>query len=106
MFITRKSLPRRTFLRGGGATLALPLLGANSGVTNERWFLPRVTEARHGAEMLTAVRSDNASIPVYVIVSSTDGKPLLAAAHLQALFDYGRALEADKRAGVLPNQKR
>src|SRR5262245_16038296 len=28
MFITKKSLPRRTFLRGVGATLALPLLDA------------------------------------------------------------------------------
>jgi hypothetical protein len=28
MFLTRKSLPRRTFLRGAGATLALPLLDA------------------------------------------------------------------------------
>ena len=28
MFITRKSLPRRTFLRGVGATVALPLLDA------------------------------------------------------------------------------
>ena len=28
MFITKLSLPRRTFLRGMGATLALPLLDA------------------------------------------------------------------------------
>ena len=28
MFITKMSLPRRTFLRGMGATLALPLLEA------------------------------------------------------------------------------
>ena len=28
MFITKMSLPRRTFLRGVGATLALPLLDA------------------------------------------------------------------------------
>ena len=28
MFLTKKSLPRRTFLRGAGATLALPLLDA------------------------------------------------------------------------------
>src|SRR6185436_6692605 len=28
MFLTRMSLPRRTFLRGAGATLALPLLDA------------------------------------------------------------------------------
>ena len=28
MFITRKHLPRRMFLRGAGATLALPLLDA------------------------------------------------------------------------------
>ena len=26
MFITKKSLPRRTFLRGAGVTLSLPLL--------------------------------------------------------------------------------
>ena len=28
MFITKKALPRRTFLRGMGATLALPMLDA------------------------------------------------------------------------------
>src|SRR5215208_5653712 len=28
MFITKKSIPRRTFLRGAGVTLALPLLDA------------------------------------------------------------------------------
>ena len=28
MFVTKKALPRRTFLRGVGATLALPLLDA------------------------------------------------------------------------------
>ncbi len=28
MFLTRKALPRRTFLRGLGTTLALPLLDA------------------------------------------------------------------------------
>ena len=28
MFITRKHIPRRTFLRGAGVTLALPLLDA------------------------------------------------------------------------------
>jgi len=28
MFITKKHIPRRTFLRGAGATLALPLLDA------------------------------------------------------------------------------
>src|SRR5262245_18300109 len=28
MFITKKSIPRRTFLRGAGVTLALPLLEA------------------------------------------------------------------------------
>ncbi len=28
MIVTKKALPRRTFLRGAGATLALPLLDA------------------------------------------------------------------------------
>ena len=32
MIVTKKALPRRTFLRGLGATLALPLL--------EPWSLP------------------------------------------------------------------
>jgi hypothetical protein len=40
MFITRKSLPRRTILRGLGATLALPLLDA---------MVPAMTPALRGA---------------------------------------------------------
>jgi RND superfamily putative drug exporter len=77
--------------------LASPLLKANSGVTNERWFLPKATEARIGAEILTAVRSDNASIPIYAIVSTTDGTGVLDAAHLPALVDYSKQVAQDRR---------
>jgi RND superfamily putative drug exporter len=72
--------------------VALPVLHANMGVTNERWFLPKATESRNGAEILTAVRNDNASIPIYVIVTATDGEAVLAAAHLRPLVDYAQAL--------------
>jgi putative drug exporter of the RND superfamily len=81
--------------------LALPLLKANAGVTNERWFLPRATESRIGAEMLTAVRNDNASIPVYAIVTTHDGTEILAAAHIKPLFDYSRKIAADSRVAAV-----
>jgi putative drug exporter of the RND superfamily len=81
--------------------LALPLLKANAGVTNERWFLPRATESRMGAEILTAVRNDNASIPVYAIVTTRDGTPVLAGSHIKPLFDYSRKLAADSRVAAV-----
>ena len=39
MIVTRKALPRRTFLRGMGATLTLPLLDA---------MIPSMTALLHG----------------------------------------------------------
>jgi len=44
MFITKKHIPRRTFLRGAGVTMALPLLDA---------MLPAQTSIRRLAEELT-----------------------------------------------------
>ena len=41
--------------------LGAPALHARGGFTSERWFLPAAMECRVGAEMLTAVHSDNAS---------------------------------------------
>ena len=78
-------------------TIALPVLQGNMGVTNERWFLPKTTESRIGAEILTAVRSDNASIPIYAIVTSTDGDPILAESHIKSLVEYAERLESDPR---------
>ena len=59
--------------------LSLPLLKASTGVSNERWFLPRATESRAGAEILSKLRSDNSSLTIYAIVHTDDGTPLLAA---------------------------
>jgi putative drug exporter of the RND superfamily len=81
--------------------LALPLLKANAGVTNERWFLPRATESRLGAEILTAVRNDNASIPIFAIVTTSDGSPILAPAHIKGLVDYAQKIESDTRVATL-----
>lgn len=91
--------PLVTLLLAGGCALgiAAPALRANSGFSNERWFLPQAMEARVGAEMLTAIRSENAGLAIYLIVHTTDGQPLLAASHLDALLAYGAKLEADRR---------
>jgi putative drug exporter of the RND superfamily len=100
-WITHHPLSTLIVSAGCVLALALPLLKANAGITNERWFLPQTTEARVGAEILTAVRNDNASIPVFAIVTARDGSPILAAAHIKALFDYSQKLAGDKRVAVV-----
>ena len=81
--------------------IAVPVLHANMGVTNERWFLPKSTESRRGAEILRAVRNDNASIPIYAVVTATDGQPVLAAAHLPPLLQYAGRLAQDPRIAAV-----
>jgi putative drug exporter of the RND superfamily len=81
--------------------LAAPALRMNSGVTNERWFLPPPMESRVGAELLTAVRNENASLAIYVIVRAADNLPLLAAAHLAPLFEYAERLGRDPRIAAV-----
>jgi RND superfamily putative drug exporter len=90
-----------TVLLAGGFVIALglPVLKGSSGVTNERWFLPRAVESRIGAEMLDTVRSDNASLAIHAIVRANDGAPLLAAAHHAALEAYVARLRRDARIG-------
>ena len=86
--------PLRTLIVSGACVLALalPLLKASTGVTNERWFLPRAAESRIAAEILTALPTDNASLAIYAIVRATDGLPALAPAHIKPLVDYAARL--------------
>jgi putative drug exporter of the RND superfamily len=95
--------PFRTLLVSASIVLAvaLPILHAKTGVTNERWFLPKATESRIGADILNAVRNDNASIPIYAIVTATDGAPVLEASHIKSLVDYADRLEGDKRVAAV-----
>jgi RND superfamily putative drug exporter len=46
---------------------------------------------------LTAVRSDNASIPIFAIVGTTDGTPILETSHLKPLVEYADRLQRDRR---------
>ena len=71
------------------------------GVTNERWFLPKSAESRQGADLLTAVRNDNAAIPIYVIVTASDGEPILAKAHIAGLVAYAGKLTHDERVATV-----
>jgi putative drug exporter of the RND superfamily len=91
--------PLRVLIVSGACVVALglPLTKATTGVSNERWFLPKATESRQGAEILAKVRDDNSSLTVYAIVHATDGKPILAADHIAALVDYAHRLSDDAR---------
>jgi RND superfamily putative drug exporter len=93
--------PHITLLLAGGFTLALaaPVLRLRSDFSTDRWFLPPAMESRVGADLLTAVRGENVAFGVYVLVQSTDGLPILAAAHLEPLVQYGAALARDPRVG-------
>lgn len=91
--------PLITLLVAGSCVLAVaaPLLRANSGFSNERWFLPPQMESRVGAELLRPVRGDNAALTIYLIVRGRDGLPILAPAHVAPLYDYAQRLAADAR---------
>ncbi len=91
--------PLRTLIVSGAvvASLALPVLGAQSGFSHERWFLPRGLESRIGADMLATQRSGNADLLIQALVRTTDQQPILANAHLPQLAEYSRRLESDPR---------
>jgi RND superfamily putative drug exporter len=95
--------PVTTLLLSGGLViaLALPVLSARGGVTMERWFLPPAAESRLGADLLSEVRNDSAEQSVYAIVSSSDGLPILAPAHIAPLVDYAAALTKDRRIAAV-----
>jgi RND superfamily putative drug exporter len=96
-WIVRRPVP--VLLVSGLAVLvlALPLCKASTGISNERWFLPRATESRAGAEILSTLRSDNSSLTIYAIVRAGDGQPVLAASHIAPLVEYGAKLASDPR---------
>ena len=95
--------PLLTVLASGAfvIALALPILYAHTGVTNERWFLPKTSESRIGADILATLRDDNASIPIYAIVTSTDGRPILDPTHIPALLAYADKLQNDPRVAAV-----
>jgi RND superfamily putative drug exporter len=95
--------PYLTLLLAGGCALALaaPLLRIRTGFANERWFLPPGMESRVGADLLATARGNNALLPLYVVVRTTDAQPILAAAHLEPLTDYAAALARDQRIGAV-----
>jgi putative drug exporter of the RND superfamily len=96
--------PVRTLLVSGGAVvlLALPVVGAHSGFSNEAWFMPKDLEARIGADLLSEMQADNnASTTVRVLVRATDGKAVLAEDHRQALDEYLARLRDSPRVAAV-----
>ena len=87
--------PWLTLLVAGSCllTIAAPALRLESGIANDRWFLPPKMESRVGSDLLGALRNENAGLTLYAIVAPTDGLPLLAAQHLAPLFTYAEQLK-------------
>ncbi|MDE2296468.1 MAG: MMPL family transporter [Gammaproteobacteria bacterium] len=81
--------------------LALPVLGAHSGFTNEPWFLPKGMEARVGMDMLAGVRRDAADLDLRILVRATDDGALLAPSHMAPLRAYVARLAADSRVASI-----
>jgi putative drug exporter of the RND superfamily len=96
-WILRRPLRTLVVSTGAVALLALPLLGAHSGFSHERWFLPQGLESRIGADMLAKQRSGNADLIVQALLRCTDQQPILAASHLPPLAQYLGRLEDDHR---------
>jgi putative drug exporter of the RND superfamily len=95
--------PLRTLLASGGAVvlLALPVLGAHSGFSNESWFMPKDLESRTGADLLSALPADNAALTVRVLLRTTDGQPVLSEDTLAALNEYLARLKQDPRVAAV-----
>ena len=70
--------PLRTFAAAMAVVvvLALPVFGARSGFSNESWFMPKNLESRVGADLLSAQRSDDATLVVRAVLRTTDGEPV------------------------------
>ena len=95
--------PRSTLVVSGLGVLllALPMLGARSGFSNEPWFMPRGLESRTGADLLARGRSDTAALTTRILLRATDGQPVDAPAHRAALAAYLAALHADRRVAAV-----
>ena len=95
--------PFITLFAAGGLVLAIaaPILRIHTGFANDRWFLPPGMESREGADLLASVRGENAARPIYLLVRTTDGSPLVALAHLPGLYAYARQLARDPRIAAV-----
>ena len=96
-WILRRPLRILCASAGFVGVLALPVLGAHSGFTHERWFVPLSLESRIGADLLATQQSGNADLIVQALVRATDGLPILAAAHLKDLLPYQARLQGNRR---------
>ncbi len=95
--------PRTTLLVSalGVLLLALPVLGAHSGFSNEPWFIPKNLESRVGADLLSKDRSDSAALTARVLLRATDGEPLTAQGKGAAIGAYLATLHADRRVAAV-----
>lgn len=95
--IVRRPLATTTLTVALIGVMALPVLAVRSGYSSDPNFFPAGMEARVGAEILSARGHANDSLAIDLLVQATDGRAVLDAANLPALFEYGRQLAADRR---------
>lgn len=77
--------------------LALPVLNAHSGFTDEPWLLPKNLESRVGADILAQGRTDKSALTIRILLRTTDDSRVIAPAHAAALDAYSATLSADAR---------
>src|SRR5918995_1555250 len=94
MIITRKALPRRTFLRGMGATVALPLLDA---------MLPSLELAMDLMEVVGQCDNGYACVYQNNLSWSSPSTPLPAEAHPRVVFErlFGEGGSSAERRAAL-----
>ena len=111
MFITKRHIPRRTFLRGAGVTLALPLLEAMIPATHtagadgggaQAAVHGHLLSARHGAGLLDA-RRPRARCPTQLpyILESLKKRPGADRAPERPVVEVGRTTRGNDRIGSL-----
>lgn len=95
--------PRLSLALSGGAVvvLALPVMWAQSGFTNEPWFLPRTLESRAGNEIIARLHGGNAALDLRVLLRTKDGQALLSKSHLPAIEAYLARLRGDPRIAAI-----
>jgi putative drug exporter of the RND superfamily len=76
---------------------AWPALRAENGFTSSMDWFPPAMESRVGGEILAQMGNSNAIIPLYVLVRSTTGSPVLSPEHIPALVELANRIRSDSR---------
>jgi RND superfamily putative drug exporter len=99
--VVRRPLPVLIASTAAAALIALPGLYARSGFDNDRSAFPPSMESRIGADILAEMGNSNLTLPIYLVMRTGDGRPLLDSTHLAHLAAYVGRIAADARIAAI-----